>query len=338
MLSSLKRVFIFLFIITIIFVLGSYYYSKGHTYYNNDNESGNTAGNVYNGGFFCQKGDTIYFSNDYDHGSLYSMNTVCENIKKISTDSAIYINADSHYIYYVKSDSNVENNSSSMRFNNGGLYRLNTSGTSLKCITANPTSYLMLSGNYLYYQQYSVDDGMNMARTKLDGTDSRTLSHSSTIPFSVSDNNLYYYGTAKNQPIMEMLLTSFTEHTKYNAAYQYPIFFDNYVYYINPANKNRIYRMKKDGSAPTLLINETCSTYNITNSGQYLYYQIGDGKSNRIGRLNLDTMKKETILKGSYKNIYVTDNYVFFNNYEHSKIFKVIADGGREVSELIPSK
>ena len=49
-------------------------------------------------------------------------------------------------------------------------------------------------------------------------------------------------------------------------------------------------------------------------------------------------MKKETILKGSYKNIYVTDNYVFFNNIEHSKIFKVIADGGSEVTELIPSK
>ena len=96
--------------------------------------------------------------------------------------------------------------------------------------------------------------------------------------------------------------------------------------------------MKKDGTEPTILIDESCSTYNITNSGQFLYYQVNDKKKNRICRLNLATQEKEVLLEGDYKNIHVTDNYVYFNNKKHTKIYEVIADGGNDVTELIPSK
>lgn len=338
MLKSLKRVILFLFIITVVFVIGAYFYTKSHTYYNSDHETGNTQGNLYNGGLFSQKGNTIYFSNDYDGGSLYSMNIVCEDLKKISPDIGVYLNADNHYLYYVKAESNKENNSKTgMRFYNGGVYRMNNNGTGLKNITTNPSSHLTLSGNYLYYQQYSVEDGMNLERIKLDQTDSRILSHSSMTPITVNDNNLYYYDPSVNN-IFTMSLNNFITQTKYKGSFQYPIFFEDYVYYINPMDKNRIYRMRKDGSKPTLLVNESCTNYNITNSGQYLYYQVGNGKSNQIKRVNLTTMKKEPLVKGSYQNIYVTDNYVFFNNIAHTKIFKVIADGGDDVTELIPSK
>ena len=31
---------------------------------------GNTAGNLYNGGYFCESGDKVYFSNAYDNYAL----------------------------------------------------------------------------------------------------------------------------------------------------------------------------------------------------------------------------------------------------------------------------
>ena len=37
---------------------------------------GNTAGNLYNGGYFCEKDGMVYFCNIYDNHSLYSMDTM----------------------------------------------------------------------------------------------------------------------------------------------------------------------------------------------------------------------------------------------------------------------
>ena len=36
--------------------------------YNNDNAIGNSAGNLNNGGLFCEYNDKIYFANPYDFG------------------------------------------------------------------------------------------------------------------------------------------------------------------------------------------------------------------------------------------------------------------------------
>ena len=61
---------------------------------------GNTAGNLYNGGTFCEAAGKVYFSNPYDGGSIYSMNPDQSNIKKVIGASASFINAAGDYIYY----------------------------------------------------------------------------------------------------------------------------------------------------------------------------------------------------------------------------------------------
>lgn len=44
---------------------------------------GNTAGNANNNGMFCEYNGTVYFSNPYDNGSLYSMKPDGTRIKKL---------------------------------------------------------------------------------------------------------------------------------------------------------------------------------------------------------------------------------------------------------------
>lgn len=340
MLSSLvKKVFIFLFLTTTIVIAAAYFYSKGHVYTNNENETGNTSGNLYNGGLFCQEGNTIYFSNDYDSGKLYSMDLTGGNIKKVLDQTAVYINTDPHYIYYINPESNLENKDNSpIRYNNGGVYRVSQNGKGIKGYTAFPSANLLLKGNFIYFQNYDPDHGFNVVRYQTNGTKDRTLTLSSAIPTAILNNTFYYYSPKDNNQIMSLDLSSFTTHVKYEGTYQYPIIMDDYVYYINPANNNTLCRMKKDGTEPTILVNESCSTYNITNSGQYLYYQVNGSKKNKICRLNLETMQNKVLLEGDYCNIHVTDNYVYFNNKKHTKIYEAIADGGNDVTELIPSK
>ena len=63
--------------------------------------NGNTAGNLYNGGLFCEYNGVIYFANPSDGGKLYSMDSNGNNLKKLTNDNATYINVDDNYIYYL---------------------------------------------------------------------------------------------------------------------------------------------------------------------------------------------------------------------------------------------
>ena len=45
---------------------------------------GNTAGNLNNGGFFCEYNGTVYFSCSADGGSLFSMDADEQNVKRLN--------------------------------------------------------------------------------------------------------------------------------------------------------------------------------------------------------------------------------------------------------------
>ncbi len=97
----MKKTIIFIFVLALIiggFTALSHYSNK--VYYNEEDVTGNLAGNLYNGGLYCEVDGTIYFSNPADDGALYSMAPDCTDVKKLSTDKVASINADEHYIYY----------------------------------------------------------------------------------------------------------------------------------------------------------------------------------------------------------------------------------------------
>lgn len=332
MLSSIKRVLLALIIITAAAVTGLYLYTKDRTYYNNEGETGSTAGNIYNGGLFCQQDSTIYFNPVSEGGGLFSMNSLCENVKKLSDRPAVYINADKHYLYFVLANSTKENKKSSlMPFSNSGVYRLNQNGTGLMVLTGDPSSYLLLKGDYLYSQRYNVAEGVTLYQNKIDGEEERLLYKKSVIPADIHDDSIFFTDKSKKYSIAVTNLSSYTTHPFLDGSYQYPIFMGDYLYYINLDN-HKLYRRNKDGSDPTLLVDKPCLTYNITNSGKYLYYQINGTKKDSIARLNLETMKSETIKKGDFKQIHVTDQYVFFTDSKEKHIYKILADGDTKAS------
>src|SRR5690606_27628034 len=131
-------------------------------------------------------------------------------------------------------------------------------------------------------------------------------------------------------------LSSYNAKMILEGNYLYPIIQNDYLYYIDIGDNYKIYRSNADGSDPTLLVDHRCSTYNITNSGKYLYYQIDNGKNNGIGRLNLETLESETLLDGNYKQIHVTSNYVFFKDFEDTTTFVILADGLAKVGTFNP--
>ncbi|MGF7145679.1 hypothetical protein HNQ56_004122 [Anaerotaenia torta] len=337
MLKTIRLILILLTMVTILALGGLLVYSSGRTYFNGEEEVGNTSGNIYNGGLFCERGGRIFFSNDMDDGSLYVMNSNLSNVKKISDDKSVFINADDNYIYYVRANNTRENQAGSiLMFFNNGVYRLNHNGKGLKAFTGNPGAYLMLRGNNIYFQRYDVGTGLFLYRYQIDATRERMLVDDAVIPSTVIDNSLIYNGYSENHNINAMNLSSYTSHTKFEGNYYYPIFQGDYIYYMNLDDKYRIYRMNSDGSEPTRLVKERCFTYNITEDGRYLFYQVDNGKNNRICRLNLQTMESRTLMEGDFKQIHIAGGYVFFKDYDNTNTYIMDADGIIDISTFEP--
>lgn len=332
MLKTIRNVLIVLLALTIIGVVAIFLYNNDRTYFNTDDEIGNTTGNIYNGGLFCEQDGRIYFSNPSADGALYVMNSDLAGFKKLRDDKAVYINADENYLYYVRANNTRENDMGGfLVFNNTGVYRCRQNGQDLMAFTSNPGAYLTLKGNNVYFQRYDVEVGLFLYKYQIDGDLERCLVKDAVIPAAVLNNKLYYAGYSKDHNINAMDLSSFTTHPIIEGSFMYPIFMGNYVYYMDPSEKYRIYRMNQDGTEPTRLVKYRTSTYNLTNSGKYLYYQIDNTKNNGIHRLNLITMEDETLLNGNYKDINVTEDYVFFRDYDETNTYVTSADGAPDI-------
>lgn len=63
--------------VIVLFLIGSAIlsYLSGRVPANDISVTGNTAGNLNNGGLFAESEGRVYFSNAYDGGCLYSMNS-----------------------------------------------------------------------------------------------------------------------------------------------------------------------------------------------------------------------------------------------------------------------
>jgi len=327
-----------LFILTALSIAGILLYSQNHTFTNDEELLGNTAGNIYNGGLFCEKDGIIYFSNDNDNGSLYMMKSDITDIRKLHNDKAAYINVDENYIYYIRAVNTKETDSgSSLPFNNTGIYRIKRNGTSQKLISSSPGSYIMLKGNHIYYQNYNVNKGLCLYRNQIDGSLERLLIYDAAIPAAVINNRLYYCGNNSEYDINYLDLSSFTTGIFIEGDIIYPIFFRDYIYYIDRSN-HTINRMKADGTDRTVLVNEPCSAYNITNSGKYLYYQVDDGDNSKICRMNLESSQIDVLLEGYYKQIHVTEKYVFFKDLDNNNTYIILAEGKPKADIFNPSE
>lgn len=335
--SFLKKFVIALILLTIVGFVGIYLITNGKTFMNSDDEIGNTAGNIINGGLFSEKDGFIYFSNPNDDGSLYVMNSTGTQFRKLHNDKAVFINVDEHYIYYLRSNHTKKSQHGSfLMFNNTGLYKVDQNGKNLKVISNKPGSHITLKGNYLYYQNYDVEEGLYLYRQKIDRTEEMVLVKDAVIPTLIDDGRLYYAGNTKNHNLNSLDLSSYTTRTEVKGNIMYPIYHGQYIYYIDMDDNYALKRMKTDGSKSTTLVKDRVFTYNISNSGQYLYYQIDNAKNNQLARLNLENLESETVIEGDFKQIHVTDNYVFFTAFDNSETYSQLADGKINVVTFNP--
>lgn len=161
---------VFVVLAVVISIAGTKYLNR--TQYNDSYVNGNTTGNLYNDGLFCESNGTVFFANPDDNNYLYSMDLSGGNLKKLSEDNVVYINADDHYVYYVRNngESTIHTDKHSyFSFNNNSLCRINRDGGKVKILDDAPCIYASLIGNKIYYLHHDENVGTILYSVGIDG-------------------------------------------------------------------------------------------------------------------------------------------------------------------------
>jgi len=281
---------------------------------------GNTAGNLYNGGLFCENDGVIYFSNPNDDYTLYSMSTELKDFEKLYDDYARYINADENYVYYTRKNNKKENPTNSIFiFFSTGVYRIGKGGSNIKAISTDPSGSLLVYDNRLYYETYN-NNKLTLYSTGLDGKDEKKLISDDTPVVSVYDNKIYYAGNLSDQNIHYINSSGGSDVAIETKAYL-PIVTAEGVFYISTAQNYNICRCDTDGANNETLVDRSVSWYNMTDDGRYIFYQCDDKDNSAIYVLDRTENTTEKIADGNYKWINIAGGYCFFFDYYTERAF-----------------
>lgn len=309
------------FVITLGVILLFQYFNKVKLY-DDESTTGNTSGNLLNGGLFCESDGVIYFSNPYDEGMLYSMNSNLEKVKKLSDDNVSYLNVAGRYIFYTKrNDKKNVDSDFFMALSTTGLYRANLKGRSISSLYKDPTQVACLYGNNVYYQHYDQEQGLQLYAAKIDGSEDKKLLDEPCAPFAVFNNTIYYAGYNGNHSIHSVNINGTGDSVLYDGNCTNVTLNGEYLYFMDMNDNYALKRIPVGGGAPEALVSDRLATYNVSADGNTIYCQIDNGSDNGLYSLDINSKSLKLIASGNFNYLNLTSNYLFYEEYDQSKLY-----------------
>lgn len=291
---------------------------------------GNTSGNLYNGGLFCESDGYVYFSNPYDGNALYCMRPDESEMKKLVTTQVASINADGNYLYYYQGGSG---GSAGLGFliSTTGVYRVKKSNPKdVVCLDRVLGKYVILADNTVYYT--SSEDEISLKSVGIDGSDKETLLALDILPVSVQNSTFYYINNEDNLHLMAYDLRTKASRQVITDDIYMPIIEGNTVYGIDIHDNYSLVRLDITTGAKTLLDSDRTDLINVTDS--YIYYQTS-GKTPQLKRIRRDGSDMAVVMDGVYSNINATSNYVYFTGFgSTTPVYRTSATGPINVSSF----
>ncbi len=332
--KTAKTLIITASILVIIAILVLVNFLKGKVSTNPDDFVGNTASNLYNGGYFCEYDGKVYFANSNADGALYVMNSDETKADKLSDTSVISINADDSRVYYSMS---ANTNGSGLGYirKSAGLYSINHSGHDSICYTTNPVASALLYGNKLYYQNYQKTSGTSIFSIETDRTNNHEVLRQ-MVSFVDPYGGLIYYGNMDNNHY----LYAFDPVTEASGAalekdVYMPVMDENgWLYYMDPTTNYSLKRYNMSSGEEQTLSTERLEFFN--KYGDFIYYQI-NSKSPTLRRMFYDGSNDTVIAEGNYTKLQTTSNYAYFVPFENQSItYHVSHYGSVNVEPFMP--
>lgn len=293
---------------------------------NDDSAVGNTAGNLYNGGYFCEADGRVYFANAYDNYALYSMNPDETDLVKFNDGSVSSINAAGNYLYYAQVSGGTVSGEAGKTVRISGIYRSSLKGKSVAGLDRCDIVSMQLCGNYLYYEKYDKQTGTSLDKIRIDKKDKQTVAEGIISPNCFVNGRIYYNGTAEDHYLHALDVSTDRSSVVWQGNIWNPIVQDNYVYYMDVPENYRLCRYNFSNKVVEVLTNERIDMFNVYDN--YIYYQVSSSDSPALKRMMTDGSAQETIRDGVYQNINITSQYVYFNAFkENTPVYKTSTYG-----------
>lgn len=297
---------------------------------------GNTAGNLNNGGLFCEDENKVYFANAYDNYTLYSMNPDETEIVKLSDARVSSLNAAGNYLYYYQSSTGGSDNFASM-FRIDGLYRCKKNGKSSLCLKRVPVPSLSLVDNTVFYQSYSTKKGTSLCRIDIDKQNYEEIADYVINPASVQDGRIYFGGTQGDHYLYALDADNNGISVIYPGNVYNPVVEGDYVYYMDISSDYRLCRYSLSTQTAEVLTNDRLDFFNV--AGDMIYYQKSDAREPALKRIRIDGSGEEVVSQGIYENINITSKYVYFNLYDEPiPVYRTPVNGPVQVSTFIAAE
>ncbi len=294
--------------------------SNPETKMNSGYVNGNTAGNLYNGGLFCEYNGVIFFSNPSDGGKLYSMDSNGNNLKKLTDDVATYINADENYVYYIRNNAGESLDFNFVAFHRNALVRVNHDGKNLVILDTEPCLYASLVGNYIYYIHYDQLEASTLYKVRIDGEEQQQVMSESVFTCNADGQFFYYNGMSSDGSIHRYDTVSDTSTVVYAGNCFQPIVKDGVdVYYIDGDTDCSIVHTNMNFDNPTFITRDSVDAYNV--HGSYIYYQRFDKEGSALCMIKNDGTEFEVLREGDYCDIHVTSYFVFFRDFHTKEMY-----------------
>lgn len=319
---------IFLIIITVFTVM----LLQQRVKMNDTPVTGNTAGNLNNGGLFCESEGMVYFSNPYDNGCLYSMNPDETDIKKLTTASVSSINADSHYLYYYL-DSSQKGSGLGYVQRTYGIYRSKLNGKAQECLKRGNAITLQLCGNYLYYQNFDNNNknGTELFKVKIDKSEDIRVADYNVNPASCVNGIIYYNGTENDHYLYSLNTSNDAVSLVWDGDVWNPVYENGYFYFMNVSDNYSLCRYLPNENMVEKLTNDRIDFFNVC--GNYIYYQKSSQSEPALKRMYLDGSGVETVAEGIYKNLNATSQYLYFSSFSSdTPVYKTPVNGAVNVT------
>lgn len=271
---------------------------------------GNTSGNLYNNGLFCENDGYVYFANAYDASSLYRMKPDESEMEKIAFTEVSSLNADGKYLYYYQGGSG-SGTGLGFLLSTTGIYRINKKNAGeATCLDRVNGKYVLLADNDIYYT--CSTDGVSLKKVSTDGKTKETLLELDILPVSVQNSTFYYLNNTGNLHLMALDLRTGTSRQVLAEDVYMPIIEGTTVYGVDIHDNYSLVSLNTMDGTKTLLDSDRVDILNVADS--YIYYQTS-GENPQLKRIRRDGSGMEVVADGAYWNINATSQYVYFTKF-----------------------
>lgn len=273
---------------------------------------GNSFINISEGGFMVFVDDYVYYTNPIDEYKIYRMACDFSSSEKICDIGAFYLNYYKGWLYFAEAKGER------------CLYRMKPNGTSIEKLNNQPTYEPKVVDDFIFYDDF--DDNYSLYYCKLDGTDVLSPYPKGVVFYScITDKNIYFLDTSDRYKCYSMRKfgtskTLVTDKKCRELCFENNQLFysldgggiivhelsskskkkisemnvrsmnvsDSWIYFANIDDKNRLYKMKTDGTDVVKICDDSVAFINVcgnlisylnTDEKQF-YWCLTDGSNN----------------------------------------------------------